>query len=331
MLEKFLFEIPAALKADILAGNVERFGTILKHVDSGKIVGHIQETSLLSDVFSSAVNPINMLSNPISAVSSVAANFQLAKLTKMVEMLQMMGVANLGVSLVGVGVSAAGFIILKKQLNQIQSNINLQTEMIHRQFKSIKFDRLRDQFTKIDSYMQELEHNRHLKSSGHIRIANLDLQKDLNRAAAFFINELSHMLETKQLDERLFCELLRAYNLSSSAQMECLLNINEMETAQKTVETHNHELDRLLNQIDPVEFTEIKLMNLENKPADYYDYELALNQTQQLFKSFRNTQQMSKSKILLLQELESQKITGPQYLSEIHNSEPDQVLKLLPI
>lgn len=331
MLEKFLFEIPATLKADILAGNIERFGTILKHVDSGKIIGHLQETSAFSNVISSSLNPINLLSDPISAISSMAANVQLDKLTQMVEMLRVMGVANLGVSLVGVGVSAAGFIVLKKQLNQIQSTIALQSEMIQTQFKSIKFDRLRDQFTKIDSYMQELEHNRHLKSSSHIRIANLDLQKDLNRAAAFFINELSHMLETKQLDERLFCELLRAYNLSASAQMECLLSINEMGAAQKAVETHTHELDRLLNQIDPVEFTDIKLKSINYEPIGFEDYAEALSQTEQLFKSFRNTQQMSKSKILLLQELGHQSITGPQYLAEIQKSDSDQILKLLPI
>jgi hypothetical protein len=221
-------------------------------------------------------------------------------------------------------------VVIRKQLNDLQQNINTQFQQVGTQLKEIRFDRLRDQFTMLDSHMQELGHNSQLTSSAHLRMANLDLQKDLNRRAAFFMGELKHMLDTKQLDERMFCELLRAFNLSVSAQMESLLSIDEKAAAYKAIESHTSELDSLLNDLDPVSFTEIKLINQSENNDDIETYASSLKQSQELVKSFRNTQQMSKSKLLLLETLDHQEITGSQYLREI-KADSDQVLRMLPV
>ena len=44
MLSTVPFEYPANLLAEVLAGNVQRFGSILKDANTGLIVGHMQES-----------------------------------------------------------------------------------------------------------------------------------------------------------------------------------------------------------------------------------------------------------------------------------------------
>ncbi|MCK6391935.1 MAG: hypothetical protein L6Q40_13145, partial [Azonexus sp.] len=108
MLTNIPFEIPANLMSEYLAGNVVRFGTILKNANTGAIVGHMQESgigqALLSAVTSGTPSPFSLAINAINVGSGLYTAVQVRQLKTMIETLQSLQVATIGVSLVGVGV-----------------------------------------------------------------------------------------------------------------------------------------------------------------------------------------------------------------------------------
>ena len=87
MIESIPFSLPAKFAAGIADGSLLRFGTIIKEASSGHIVAHVQETGLVKELAGSI---IGMPFSPISAVSSVGANVQLAAISKMMVAMQML-------------------------------------------------------------------------------------------------------------------------------------------------------------------------------------------------------------------------------------------------
>lgn len=119
-LETIPFKVPAELVAAYRGGQLERFGTILKHVNTGRIAGHVQEAGKLSSALSGGLNPLVQASQ---LASSVAANVQLEQVKNMLNTLQLMTGATLAVSAVGLGVSAAGFVHVSRKLDKLGAQI----------------------------------------------------------------------------------------------------------------------------------------------------------------------------------------------------------------
>jgi hypothetical protein len=123
---------PVLFMGDIYSGRVVRYGAILKDAVSGQIVGHLKETgqmaSILTDLmcpqFSAALETVNIAGH-------LATNWQLRGLRKSVDDIQKMldglqlttNIAALA-SVAGLGVSIAGFALVNKRLNKIDSKLD---------------------------------------------------------------------------------------------------------------------------------------------------------------------------------------------------------------
>ena len=147
--------VPEVFKASVASGNVKVYGSILKDVASGKIVGHLEAVKLpkiIGGVFSGAAkgalsgaatgNPvmagISAATGAIQSVSGIVGNVQnqkmISQLTQMgMQLTQIstklstvatLGWVNVGMSAVSLGVTAVGMVVLTKKLNHIQSDIN---------------------------------------------------------------------------------------------------------------------------------------------------------------------------------------------------------------
>lgn len=96
MNNSFLFSIPPDLLAEFADGTLGRFGTVIKNLDTGQIVGHLQETKVAQEIFGSlAGSPLNPLSAALTG-SSVYSNVQLAQVKSILESLELLQYANLG-------------------------------------------------------------------------------------------------------------------------------------------------------------------------------------------------------------------------------------------
>jgi len=75
MLSQILFDVPLRFVGGIAAGDVVRYGSILKDAGTGKILGHLQESglaqSLLSQALSTTPTPLGLISNTINAGASI--------------------------------------------------------------------------------------------------------------------------------------------------------------------------------------------------------------------------------------------------------------------
>jgi len=115
-------QVPLEFLARIQSGELIRYGTILKDAASGQIVGHLKETGNLSQILS--MFPIN----PVSGILDLAANgyqaYQLNKLMRVMEVLQLTAGISAAASVVNLGVSVAGFAIVINKLNRIESKLD---------------------------------------------------------------------------------------------------------------------------------------------------------------------------------------------------------------
>ena len=117
------FEIPDRFLAAVARGAVCRIGTTLRDRATGRIVAHLQETGLLQRLISTGGNPVGLLLSAGQLASSVAANVQLEQVKAMLSGLQLLTGASLAASVVGVGVSAAGFALVLRRLGNLERGL----------------------------------------------------------------------------------------------------------------------------------------------------------------------------------------------------------------
>ena len=124
--------------ADLAAGNLVRYGAILKDASTGRIVGHLKETGLMESALSGIFGAPGVLLNaasPLSFVAGVAgdtANFaairavgkNVDEVKTIVEGLQLAtNVAAFG-AVSSLGVSVAGFAYTSQKLKSIESKLD---------------------------------------------------------------------------------------------------------------------------------------------------------------------------------------------------------------
>lgn len=122
---------PAIYLAQIAAGKIVRYGAILKDANTGQIVGHLKEAGGMGELLSSVAPSALMLSNPVTAVASVAGVlgdvYQGVQLHQIQETLKGLGMmTNIAAfsSVAGLGVSVAGFALVNKKLNTMDSKLD---------------------------------------------------------------------------------------------------------------------------------------------------------------------------------------------------------------
>ncbi|MCK5795902.1 MAG: hypothetical protein KAI47_01880 [Deltaproteobacteria bacterium] len=116
----FLFDIPSTWATRVATGEVQRRGTDLIWSGSKRFAAHLQETGQLSKLVSSSGNPVTAV---VTAASSLGANIQLEQVKSMLGTVQLLSGATLVSSLVGIGVSVAGFVMISRRLGKMADTL----------------------------------------------------------------------------------------------------------------------------------------------------------------------------------------------------------------
>lgn len=129
----------------------------MKEQGTGKIVAHVQETGMAQQVLSGLMGfPFSPL-NTLNLASAAYTNVQLNQLKIMVEGLQILQYANLGVAIAGIGVSVAGFAMITSRLKGIEGQITHLAESMRQSFQDL-FDReLRSHFSHVYVLFEKAE------------------------------------------------------------------------------------------------------------------------------------------------------------------------------
>jgi hypothetical protein len=320
----YAFEVPARYAAQFASGEIVRFGALLKDSVSGRVVAHLQETGAFQQILSQAgalpFSPVSVL----NTVSSIGANIQLHKLTHLVQSLQLLQVATLGISIAGVGVSVIGFAMMNKKLNALSDQISTLSARIDSHFKEQREREFRAHFSKLRGLCDQADQAMALSNPipELLRLAPLFADE-----SAFLRGELAHYINTSVFEPDLFQSLTLSYSLCNSGRIQCLLLAGELRGALRVSEDDASSANELFDRLRPIHLA--KKLNpdpsLDGKPGDI-NANRYLWSMQDFVMNVRDIQDCMNSKPFLIETLMAKKVDGFEYLNQLRQQKDEPLL-----
>lgn len=149
-----LREIPQEFLAGIATGDYRVLGSVIQSVGSGRIVGHLQETSAFMSLLASG--PLAPAEIALQAVNLVQ-NEQIKAAINVVQSLQ---VASLALSGISIGVTIAGTALLVRRIAKIETKIDAmmpELAAISRGIEVLRSDRISEDFSRLRTLSEQIE------------------------------------------------------------------------------------------------------------------------------------------------------------------------------
>lgn len=323
MFEKYLFQVPAEFQYGIATKSLERFGAIIKDSQTGKIVAHLQETSLGQQLVSS------LTGSPFSALdtaSSLVANAQLAKLKKMVEGLQVLQYANLGVGLAGIGVSVVGFAVVSKKLSSIKQTLEKLSHKIDQKFAELYLNQLYRDLHSLRGVLEGIEATKRLSAP---KAELLSAASRLSELRSGIRGHIEYQLQLNTFDEQLFTQLTSALLLSDNARVEAYLLADEYDSAHYNSVSIADSYSELFDELTPYDLSQkrlIKHQDLRERASGE-----SRNKTtgvKNLVTGLRDVTDAAMTKPILIEELDARGIPGHHYIRSLKDETEEPVVLL---
>ena len=149
-----LREVPRHLLAHVASGQYQVYGSIIRSSNSGKIVGHLQETSRFVSLLSSGSL---VLPQAAFGAISVVQNEQIKNAVAVVQSLQ---IANLALSGLSIGVSIAGTAILARRIAHVEQMVETilpELTAVRREIEGLRIARISEDFTRLRTLADQIE------------------------------------------------------------------------------------------------------------------------------------------------------------------------------
>jgi hypothetical protein len=305
-----LFQVPAEFIGRWQSGELLRFGTILKDAASGRIVSHLQETgvaqSILSNLASGPFAPISMAADVLNAASSIYAGVKIDQLKLMMETLQALQVVTLGVSLVGVGVSVAGFYHMHKRFNALEVRMDLLSETISAGFENLCQRDLRRQLHLTKSLLQRAHQAQTLSNPS---FEYSEVASGLADQSAYFEGEIAFIVKSKgPIDPDVFWQLTQMLMLCNGVRIDCRIRTNELRHALTVSEAVSADYNNLFTHLTPSSFG------------------LPIDQGLAAVRVLRDASDAAACKPFLIDYLHTHKIDGAAYINQLDNEKSNPYL-----
>ncbi len=313
MFSQIPFDLPLRFLPGLATGDIVRYGAILKDAGTGRILAHLQESgvaqSLLSQVLSSAPSPLSLVLSGVNTGSSIYTAIQVRQLKAMMETLQALQVATLGVSLVGVGVSVAGFLYMRKRFNSLDVRLDKLIDAVKAGFENLEKSGFRQQMSRTKSLVQRAEL---AKSMIDPPKEYKEVAAQLADQAAFFEGEIVFQISARgPINHDTFWLLAQLWMLCNSVRVDCQIRANELLNAQHVSERIAGEYQGLFERIGPASFD-----------ADH-------SVGRATVKVLRDATDSAHSKPFLLDYLRTRRIEGPAYIESLER-EKERPMIVLP-
>lgn len=149
-----LRQVPPDLIAGVEAKTLKVFGSVIKSVSTGNVVGHLQETSVLTQLMA---NGPMALPGLVGDAISVVQNEQIKTAISVVQSLQL---ANLAMSAASIGVSIAGTAVMLRKLAVVESKLDAlepQLARITAGVQALRRDRIAEDFSRLSTLLAQLD------------------------------------------------------------------------------------------------------------------------------------------------------------------------------
>ena len=312
MISTIPFEIPAELLGRVASGELVRYGTILKDSVTGQIVRHVQETgvaqSVLSNLAPGPFGPISMVADLVNTGASIYTGVKIDQVKAMMETLQLLQVATLGVSLAGVGVSVAGCYYMHKRFNSLERRMDHLGETIQAGFESLGHRDLRKQLHLTKSLLQRAQQAHALSD---YRPEYSEVAAGLADQAAYFEGEIAIIVKTSgPIDLEEFWQLVQMLMICNSVRIDCRIRTNELRHALAVSEAVSSEYNNLFTHLTPLSFGP------------------AADQGLAAVRVLRDASDAAASKPYLIDYLRTQRINGGDYIEAIDQEKTNPYLLL---
>lgn len=223
------FDPPERFLAGLASGEYERYGAILKDAVSGRIVGHLQETSALQSLFKVGVgfDPTG-LTSLVGVAQNAAISHKLDAMQSMMGTMQTLQIATLASSVVGIGVTAASAAMILHRLNGIDQAL----------------ERIEGSISDLPAKWRDMNLRKLLGTlrTSTERLQEADMRSDAERVVLaeedrlnFVFDELHDGICTLVVEARVDPDLLRSLlaglALCASAQIKSLIWLDMKEAA----------------------------------------------------------------------------------------------------
>lgn len=312
MITQIPFEIPAAYEAAVNAGSLLQVGGLLKNAATGQIVAHLQESSVAHSLLSKAVvastGPVGLTAEVINAASGVYTAVEVTQMKSMIASLQSLQYATLGVSLVGVGVTVAGFIYMHKRFNALDGRIDELMKSVKSGFDSQREAALRAHMSQVKGMVKSV---RQARSLSHPDREYGRLAEGMSEQAAHFEGELEFLIKMDgKVNVEMFWQLAQLLMLSNSVRIDCRIRSNELRNAREISESVAEDYQRLFDPLSAASFH-----------APVGDGALVA-------KTLREITDAAMTKPYLIEHLRTQRIDGGEYLGRLESETVNPLLML---
>jgi hypothetical protein len=256
------FQVAAENIPGLVTGQLVRHGAILKDVNTGRIVAHLQETGLLNkavsagvDLAGSAVNPVGGLTSVFSIIQNEQIKSRLTNIENLMGGMKTLQLATLATSVVGIGVTMASTAIILNRIKQLDGAVQRMESKV-------------DALPKVWQEMQVLQNLVELRT--HLaRVDDAVLRPDADKVVTNAEEKLEYAFDrfadaTQTLTTEITIDaaqlriLLSALSICAGAQFKALLYLDQKEFAQKKALDQNRKIEQLTWNI-PQDILEIRL------------------------------------------------------------------------
>lgn len=332
-----LRQVPAHLLAGVQSGELNVYGSIIRSMANGQIVGHLQETTGLCKLGASALAAPASL--PLSGAGfaadlighgvSYAQNEQIKAAVNVVHNLQ---IANLAVGAVGIGISVAGFAVLSAKINRLEGKLDAVTDRfaeVARAVDALRRDRITNDFTRLRTIAEQMDEGwsltdpvsqwRQVATEAHA-LANI-----FERRARELIGEPADLPAAEPL--------LEALALAASLRVSARLASGD-DTAASAAANDGARALVSLGERASLGASVLQRMRSQAGMGGSREWEETLNGTievlRPLVSGIRQREAAAASTVLTLWELQRQQIPGRAWIEAARVEETEPVLCLLP-
>ncbi len=272
-------QVPQHLLGGYANGQYQVFGSILKNVATGRIVGHLQETTGLASLLTSLAPPPIGPALQVGQLALQAGQLvqgelmrrSLARIEAGIETLQKLGVADLAFSAAGLGVSVVGFAVMSAKIDGLKraiSDVADQIEILSAKIDQLQQDAIDLDLADIRGLAKSFDEGWQLSdAAAQVR------WHDVARAALSFQSRFELRAERALAGEvsryPVAEPLLDALGLIGALRVTSLMACNEAEAARAAAADNARAIERITGAIGLADFARIERTQLDPKPGSH--------------------------------------------------------------
>jgi hypothetical protein len=328
-----LRQIPDNLLTGVSAGRYRVYGSIIRAVADGRIVGHLQETAGLAKLaLMPATLPLQAGGLGLDAVGHAASFIQKEQIKVAINVVHQLGIANLAAATAGIGVSVAGFAILSAKIGQVEAKVDAMSETlaaIASGVDALRRDRIADDLSRLRTIAEQMDEGWSL-SDGHSQWRQV--ASEAHVLANTFERRAAELLAAPSTDPLAAEPFIEAVCIAGATRVAARMATGDDAAARGASDEVARKLADLVGGVDGTHAALVRVRETKIDAASL-EWAQALSDAaatvQPAISALRDRQVMAAATTLTLGELDARGIKGRDWIELARQEENSPLICLL--